>query len=78
MIHAEDIMSEIAELTPIYAGVSYDRIETGEALHWPVRDSDHPGTPILHIGQFSGGWASSALLNISPQRNLPDENSRFS
>jgi formate dehydrogenase major subunit len=30
------IMDEIAELTPIYAGVSHDRLGRGERLQWPV------------------------------------------
>ena len=54
------IMDEIAALTPIYAGVSHDRIEHGERLQWPVESKAHHGTPILPLGLFSGGkveWA---------------------
>jgi formate dehydrogenase major subunit/formate dehydrogenase alpha subunit len=47
------IMEEVAALTPSYAGVSHHRLERGDQLQWPVRDSSHPGTPILHVGQFT-------------------------
>lgn len=46
---------EIAALTPIYGGVSFERLESGEALQWPVPAHDHPGTPYLHKGKFSRG-----------------------
>ena len=49
------IMTEIAALTPIYAGVSYERLERGDRLQWPVENLDHPGTPILHVAQFTRG-----------------------
>jgi assimilatory nitrate reductase catalytic subunit len=28
-----------------YAGISYDRLDAGEALYWPCPDETHPGTP---------------------------------
>jgi predicted molibdopterin-dependent oxidoreductase YjgC len=49
------IFSEISTLTPLYGGVSYERLERGERLQWPVENYDHPGTPILHIDQFTRG-----------------------
>ena len=54
------IMDEIAALTPIYAGVSHDRLIRGERLQWPVESKAHHGTPILPLGLFTGGkveWA---------------------
>ena len=47
------IMDEIAALTPIYAGISHDRLERGERLQWPVESKSHPGTSILPLGLFS-------------------------
>jgi formate dehydrogenase alpha subunit len=51
---SEQVMKEIASLTPSYAGISYDRIQT-EGLQWPCPSPDHPGTPILHAGKFARG-----------------------
>ena len=44
---ASDIMDEIAALTPIYHGISYDRIDE-VGLQWPCTDLDHKGTTVLH------------------------------
>jgi formate dehydrogenase alpha subunit len=52
--NSEAIMAEIAAVTPSYAGISYPRIQR-EGLHWPCPNPEHPGTPILHIGQFTSG-----------------------
>ncbi len=51
----DEIMNEIAALTPIYAGVSHERLERGVSLMWPVEAADHPGTEILFLSQFARG-----------------------
>jgi formate dehydrogenase alpha subunit len=48
------IFDELANSTPIYAGMAYDRLDPN-GLQWPCTDRDHPGTPILHVGVFSRG-----------------------
>jgi formate dehydrogenase major subunit/formate dehydrogenase alpha subunit len=68
-----EIMAEIAALTPIYAGVSHERLERGERLQWPVRGQDQPGTPILHVGQFSRGLGKFHALEHVPPAELPDD-----
>jgi formate dehydrogenase alpha subunit len=58
----EDAMREIAELTPHFAGVTYDRIgRTG--LQWPVAP-DGTDSPILYVDRFElpGGRARFAAL----------------
>ncbi len=49
------IMAEIAALTPIYAGVSHERLERVNGLQWPVKNFSHPGTPIMSMEHFAGG-----------------------
>jgi len=66
-------MEEIAELTPQYGGIRYERLERGEQLHWPVPTSDHPGTPILHVGQFTRGKGKFHVTEHLPPRETPDE-----
>ncbi len=51
---AEAIFEELADSTPIYAGMTYDRLQD-DGLQWPCPKPDHPGTPILHVGKFSRG-----------------------
>ncbi len=70
---AEDIMEEIAALTPIYGGVSYERIEQ-VGLQWPCSDAAHPGTQFLHGKQFSrsGGLAKFHPVSYLPPKEMPD------
>ncbi len=67
------VMDEIAALTPIYAGVSHKRLENGETFQWPVKDKNHPGTPILHVGQFSRGLGKFHAIDHVPPAELPDD-----
>ncbi|HJW83308.1 MAG TPA: molybdopterin-dependent oxidoreductase [Anaerolineae bacterium] len=68
-----DIMAEIAALTPSYAGATHERLERGERLQWPVKSADHPGTPILHVGQFTRGKGKFAPVEHIPPAELPDD-----
>ena len=36
-----------------YAGIDYDRLDAGEALHWPCPTPDHAGTPRLFLDAFA-------------------------
>jgi formate dehydrogenase major subunit/formate dehydrogenase alpha subunit len=66
------IMAEIAALTPSYAGVTFERLEKGETFQWPVKDTDHPGTPILHVGKFSRGQGRFAPVEHTPPAEPTD------
>jgi formate dehydrogenase major subunit/formate dehydrogenase alpha subunit len=66
-------MDEVAGLTPSYAGINYQRLEGGEQLQWPVRDFNHPGTPILHIGQFARGLGKFTPIEHIPPAEMPDD-----
>ncbi len=82
---AEQIMAEIADVTPQYGGVTYGRLEGVIpdveydqtdvcGLQWPCPTEDHPGTPILHSQQFSRGKGLfSALEYIAPAENVSAE-----
>ncbi len=51
----EAIFTEIAELTPSFAGITYARLE-GPGIQWPCPSREHPGTPYLHDGgRFTRG-----------------------
>lgn len=53
--NSAEIMDEIHALTPIYAGISHERLQQGTRLQWPVDSSLHQGTSILPLGMFSDG-----------------------
>ena len=69
--HPSEIADEIAEVTPSYAGITYDRIE-GEGLQWPCPTKDHPGTPYLHKGKFARGKGLFKPSPYTPSDELPD------
>ncbi len=51
---AGEIMDEIASLSPIYGGISFERIDE-VGLQWPCPDKDHAGTRYLHKDKFTRG-----------------------
>ena len=53
--NVQQINVELNALTPIYAGISYERLAEVGFLQWPCPTSDHPGTQYLHKGRFSRG-----------------------
>jgi formate dehydrogenase alpha subunit len=69
----EAVMREIAEMTPIYGGVNYERLATGEVLHWPCPSAEHPGTPFLHQGRFSRGVGKFHAIPYKGPAELPDD-----
>jgi formate dehydrogenase alpha subunit len=70
---AADVMDEVNALTPIYGGITYQRLNAGEQLQWPTPTEDHPGTPILHVGKFSRGLGHFEAVEHAPPDELPDE-----
>lgn len=79
-VSAAEIMDEIASLTPSYAGMSHKRLDTDAAetgLQWPCTGPDHPGTPILHVNQFTRGLGAFASPAYQPSAERPDESYPF-
>jgi formate dehydrogenase major subunit len=50
--HPSEIYREIASLTPIMAGVTYERLEGYNSLQWPVTE-DGSDQPLLYTKQFA-------------------------
>jgi formate dehydrogenase major subunit len=53
--NSEEIFEEIRKVTPSYAGMTYERLNTPQGLQWPCPNVEHPGIPILHKEQFTRG-----------------------
>jgi len=66
------IMDETASVTPIYGGISYDRLE-GLGLQWPCADSSHPGTRYLHKGEFKRGKGKFHPTPYRDPAEMPDD-----
>jgi formate dehydrogenase major subunit len=45
---AECIWDELRRLSPMHAGMSYQRLEESGGLQWPCYDESHPGELFLH------------------------------
>ncbi len=71
---ANAIMSEINALTPSYGGITHERLEKSGSLQWPCPTLDHPGTPILHIKEFTRGKGKfTAIDHVPPTEELTPE-----
>ena len=68
----EEVFTELADVTPIYHGMSYPRLQ-GSGLQWPCPDADHPGTPILHNGRFARGLGKFHAIKAQDPAEQPDE-----
>ena len=54
--HPEEIMREVAALTPSFSGVTYDKIERLGSVQWPCNDhTDEAGTAVMHVDTFVRG-----------------------
>ena len=70
--NASSIMDEIAGLSPIFGGVSYERLEELGFLQWPCPDKKHPGTKIMHQERFACGKGRFFAIEHKPAQELPD------
>ena len=72
--HPSQVMDEIASLTPLFAGVRYDRLEGYKTLQWPVA-ADGTDQPLLYTKQFAfpDGKARLFPLTWSEPTEQPDE-----
>ncbi len=52
---ASEIMDEIAALTPTFAGVSFELLDTLGSVQWPCNEQAPTGTPIMHKERFVRG-----------------------
>jgi formate dehydrogenase major subunit len=71
--HPSEVMSEIAAVTPMFAGVSYERLEGYKTLQWPV-NADGVDEPLLYTRQFffPDGKARLFPLNWGEPTDQPD------
>jgi predicted molibdopterin-dependent oxidoreductase YjgC len=64
-------MEEIRRLTPSYANITYQRLES-VGLHWSSAGPGHPGTPILHTKEFTRGRGLFSPVHYRPPSEEPD------
>jgi predicted molibdopterin-dependent oxidoreductase YjgC len=73
---AEDIWNEVRRLAPIFAGMSYERLDREGGLHWPCYDEQHPGELFLHSRLWKepveGRPAPFSVVEHDPPVERPD------
>jgi formate dehydrogenase alpha subunit len=69
---AADILREVNRLTPSYAGITPERLQT-QGLQWPCPDAQHPGTPILPQDRVTRGKGQFIPIAYQGPAELPDD-----
>jgi assimilatory nitrate reductase catalytic subunit len=60
-----------------YAGVTWERLASGEALHWPVPSADSPGTPRLFLESFATPDGRARLVPVEQPESLEPVDADF-
>ena len=74
--HPSEVMDEIAQLTPIYGGISYNRLDPF-GLQWPCPSNEHLGTVYLHKDKFAKGKGTFVPCVYEAADELPDDEYDF-
>ena len=78
---AEDAWNEMRALSPMFAGMSYARLESCGGLQWPCSDETHPGQQFLHARLWSdppeGKLAPFHAVEHEPPVEQPDADFPF-
>lgn len=72
----KDLLLEMASLTPLFRGVSFERLEEN-GLQWPVYSKEHPGTPVVHLEKFIRGLGKFIPVKHKPPAETPDNEYPF-
>jgi assimilatory nitrate reductase catalytic subunit len=80
---SEQVFNELRRATrggiADYSGISYARLDAGEALYWPCPGDDHPGTSRLFAESFAtpNGRARFHAVHHSAVGEAPDDDYPF-
>jgi len=74
--HPSEIYREIASLTPLFAGVTYERLEGFKSLQWPVA-KDGTDQPLLYTKQFAFPDGKARLFPLSLTEPTDQPNAEF-
>ena len=73
---AEQVWNEVRTLAPMFAGMSYARLEQAGGLQWPCYDENHPGEQFLHSRLWKepreGPPAPFSVVEHDPPLERPD------
>ena len=58
---AHEVWEEVRRVSPMHAGMSWERLETLGGIQWPCPDESHPGTQFLHARLWSEDPAEQGM-----------------
>ncbi len=64
--HPSEVMDEVAQLTPAFAGVSYKKLDELGSIQWPCNQAAPEGTPVMHIDRFVRGKGKFMITEYVP------------
>ncbi len=74
--HPSQVMDEVASLTPLFAGVNYERLEGYKSLQWPVA-ADGSDQPLLFTEKFPFPDGKAKLHGVMWEEPCEDRNDEF-
>jgi formate dehydrogenase major subunit len=74
--HPSEIYREIASLTPLFAGVTYERLDGFKSLQWPVA-TDGTDEPLLYTKHFAFPDGKARLFPLSLTEPTDQPNAEF-
>jgi formate dehydrogenase major subunit len=74
--HPSEIYREIASLVPLFAGVTYERLEGFRSLQWPVA-VDGTAQPLLYTKEFAFPDGKARLFPLSLTEPTDQPNAEF-
>ena len=80
---AQDVWEEVRRLSPMHAGMTWERLEELGGIQWPCPDESHPGTKFLHARLWSedpseqGAKAPFSVVLYEPPVDELDEDYPF-
>ena len=74
--HPSEIYREVASLTPLFAGVTYERLEGFKSLHWPVA-ADGTDQPLLYTKGFAFPDGKARLFPLVLTEPTDQPNAEF-
>ncbi|HEY7448930.1 MAG TPA: molybdopterin dinucleotide binding domain-containing protein, partial [Vicinamibacterales bacterium] len=64
--HPSQIMDEIAQLTPTFTDLTYEKLDRLGSIQWPCNANAPEGTPTMHIGTFVRGKGKFWMTEYVP------------
>ncbi|MEO0232602.1 MAG: formate dehydrogenase subunit alpha [candidate division WOR-3 bacterium] len=70
---SKEIFEEIRKITPIYSGITYEKIELYDGIQWPCRNEEDLGTKYLHKDGFLRGKGKFHPVHYKKPFEEPNE-----